>query len=107
MLGRFGLGVLPFNINGSAHTAASAPIPNVGVTAGNNNNMDYSQQAYRELEPVAESCTRRDASHLKAMSLNLMLRGVEVHPVVGVIRKKVESEVLSEIKEDPQSPKPT
>ena len=49
LLGRFGLGVLPFNINGSAHTAASAPIPNVGVTAGNNNNMDYSQQAYREL----------------------------------------------------------
>lgn len=49
LLGRFGLGVLPFNINGSAHTAASAPIPNVGVTAGNNDNMNYSQQAYREL----------------------------------------------------------
>ena len=49
LLGRFGLGVLPFNINGSAFTASSAPIPNVGVTAGNNDNMNYSQQAYREL----------------------------------------------------------
>lgn len=49
LLGRYGLGILPFNINGSAHTASSAPIPNVGVTAGNNYNMNYSQQAYREL----------------------------------------------------------
>lgn len=49
LLGRYGLGILPFNINGSAYTASSAPIPNVGVTAGNNYNMNYSQQAYREL----------------------------------------------------------
>lgn len=49
LLGRFGLGILPFNINGSAHTATSAPLPNVGVTVGNNDNMNYSQQAYREL----------------------------------------------------------
>lgn len=40
---------IPYTINGTTYTAANAELPNVGVTVGNNNNMDYSQAAYRDL----------------------------------------------------------
>lgn len=49
LIGKYGLGILPYNINGSSYLSTNAELPNVGVTAGNNYNMDYSQPAYRDL----------------------------------------------------------
>ena len=49
LVGKYGLGILPYNINGIAYTSTTAELPNVGVTAGSNYNMNYSQSAYRDL----------------------------------------------------------
>ena len=45
----YGSGNLPYLINGVQYTAGNAELPNVGVTPGNNYNMNYSQPAYRDL----------------------------------------------------------
>lgn len=44
-----GGGNLPYTINGNTYTAATAQLPSVGLTVGNNDNMDYGQEAYRDL----------------------------------------------------------
>jgi hypothetical protein len=47
---KYGSGTnLPYLINGVQYNNFTAQIPNVGVTAGNNYNMNYTQEAYRDL----------------------------------------------------------
>ena len=47
---RYGSGNnLPYLIGGVQYNTFTAPIPSVGVTAGNNYNMNYTQGAYRDL----------------------------------------------------------
>lgn len=49
LVGKYGLGLLPYSINGFTYSSTTAELPNVGVTAGNNYNMNYSSPAYRDL----------------------------------------------------------